>query len=69
VSFSETGIKVAAIMLDPDDAIDEKRLGCVYEKEAALVPCKKLIDIDEAHTLCALVLCIYTRRQATITRL
>jgi hypothetical protein len=32
VSFSETGIKVAAIMLDPDDAINEKRLGCVYEK-------------------------------------
>jgi hypothetical protein len=40
VSFSETGIKMAAIMLDPDDAIDEKRLGCVYEKEAPLVPCK-----------------------------
>jgi hypothetical protein len=29
---------VAATMLDPDDAIDEERLGCVYEKEAALVP-------------------------------
>jgi hypothetical protein len=29
---------------------------------------KKLIDIDEAHTLCALLLCIYTRKQATITR-
>jgi hypothetical protein len=40
VSFSETGIKVAAIMLDPDDAIGAKRLGCVYEKEADLVPCK-----------------------------
>jgi hypothetical protein len=31
---------VAAIMLDPDDAIGAKRLGCVYEKEADLVPCK-----------------------------
>jgi hypothetical protein len=31
---------VAATMLDPDDAIDEKRLGCVYEKEAALIPYK-----------------------------
>jgi hypothetical protein len=40
VSFFETGIKVAAIMLDPDDAIDEKRLGRVYEKEVALVPYK-----------------------------
>jgi hypothetical protein len=29
---------------------------------------KKLIDIDKAHTLCALLLCIYTRKQATITR-
>jgi hypothetical protein len=40
VSFFGIGIKVAATILDPDDAIDEKRLGCVYEKEAALVPCK-----------------------------
>jgi hypothetical protein len=40
MSFFETGIKVAAIMLNPDDAIDEKRLGCVYEKEAALIPYK-----------------------------
>jgi hypothetical protein len=40
VSFYETGIKVTPIMLDPDDVIDEKRLGCVYEKEAALIPCK-----------------------------
>jgi hypothetical protein len=40
MSFSETDIKVAAIMLDLDDTIDEKRLGCVYEKEAALVPYK-----------------------------
>jgi hypothetical protein len=37
VSFSETGIKVAATMLDPDDAIDEKGLGCVYTKEATLI--------------------------------
>jgi hypothetical protein len=40
MSFSETGIKVVATMLDPDDVIDEKRLECVYEKEVALIPCK-----------------------------
>jgi hypothetical protein len=37
LSFSETGIKVMATMLDPDDAINEKRLGCVYAKEATLI--------------------------------
>jgi hypothetical protein len=37
ISFSETGIKVVATMLDPDDAIDEKRLGCVYVKEVTLI--------------------------------
>jgi hypothetical protein len=41
VSFSETGIRVVAIKLDPDDAINKKRVGCVYAKEAALIPCKK----------------------------
>jgi 16S rRNA G527 N7-methylase RsmG len=29
---------------------------------------EKLIDIDEAHTLCVILLCIYTRKQATIIR-
>jgi hypothetical protein len=37
VSFFKTGIKVAATMLDPDDAIHEKRLGCIYAKEVALI--------------------------------
>jgi hypothetical protein len=35
VSFSETDIKVVATILDPDDTIDEKKLRCVYVKEAA----------------------------------